>query len=167
LQQSPKLCPECLCEFVPSAQTCSDCNVPLVHPDDIERDSGEEEELPPIAELVPVRIAAVDWIRGFSEVLQDADIAHRVGAPPRPGENSAAERRSHDQGMAIYVLPKDHEQAILLDTEYLRAQIPDAAGHDSDAPTHADGDGCPACGDPVGPEDAECGGCGLPFIEVE
>lgn len=164
LKQSPKVCPECLCEFIASTETCSDCDVLLVHPDDIVEES-EEHELPPISELVAIRIASVEWIRGFSEVLQDADIPHRVGPPPDPGKKAAAERRSHELGMAIYVLPDDHEQAVVIDNEFLRSQIPDAA--ESDGGMQSDADGCPACGEAVGPDDAECGSCGLPFIEME
>lgn len=160
-----KLCPECLCEFRASVEICSDCGVPLVHPDEVAEDVGDE-DLPGIGELVPIRVAAVPWIRGFSELLQDAGIAHRVGPPPEPAQKSGAERRSHDLGMALYVLPEDQERARVLDGEYLRSQIPDA-GAEPEERQHDDGERCPACGESVSSDDAECGSCGLPFIEIE
>jgi hypothetical protein len=160
------MCPQCGSEFVATAERCSDCNVALVHPDEMVDEETPADELPPISEMAPVRIASVEWIRGFSEVLQDADIPHRVGPPPETDDATGAQRRSHDLGMALYVLPDDHAQAVVLDNEYLRSQIPDAPDAEDDA-RRADSDGCPACGDPVGPDDAECPGCGLPFIEIE
>ena len=152
-------------EFVATAEICSDCNVALVDPSEI-RDEPEPEELPPVSELVPIRIASVDWVRGFSEALQEANVPHRVGPPPQLGDDSDLGRRSHDSGVAIYVRAEDHEQAMQLDGEFLRSQIPDIPAEGS-AAASSDGESCPACGDPIAADDPECAGCGLPFLELE
>jgi hypothetical protein len=160
-----KLCPECLSEFLATVEVCSDCGVPLVHPDEV-GDDTDGEDLPAIGELVPIRVASIPWIQGLSELLQDAGVAHRVGPPPEPAEKAGAERRSHDLGMAVYVLPEDQQEAMRMDAEHLRAQIPEASEAEDHAPGNG-GEGCPACGEAVSAEDQECSSCGLPFIEIE
>lgn len=165
MELEAKLCPQCLSEFVATAERCSDCDVPLVRPDEIQ-EPPELEELPPISELVPIRISSIDWARGLSGALQAAEISHRIGEPPAPSENSGAERRSHDLGVGVFVLPQDRERASVIDAEYARSQIPDLedvqlAGQASQE------DECPACGEAIAADDPECGGCGLPFIDME
>ena len=162
----PRICPECLCEFVATAELCSDCKVPLVHPDAIE-DAPAPEELPPVSELVPIRVASVEWVRGFSEALQDAGIQHRVGPPPARGDAGDVGRRSHDAGVAVYVRPEDPERAMRLDGEYLRSQIPDIPDEEEDAADSSAGESCPACGESIAVDDPECSSCGLPFLEAE
>jgi hypothetical protein len=49
-----------------------------------------------------------------------------------------------------------------------RVELFDAAGlPDEVGPAEAGADGCPACGEAIGPDASECGSCGLPFLDVE
>ena len=156
-----KFCPECREEFMPTAEMCSDCAVPLVFAEDLNEEGVEAEELPPIEELVPIRVANVAWIRGFSEALADAGISHRVDLPPgEDGDEPRAQRRSHEEGVAVYVMPDDREFALEIDAAYVLQQVPDA---DADAQVHmveSEDDDCPACGSPLDGGD-ECPSCGL------
>jgi len=154
------VCPECRCEYFASAERCADCGVALVHPDSVVDE--EVEELPPVSELVPIRIASVSWMRGFSEMLSEAGLPHRVDLAPTQGEQTEqVRRRSHDQGVAVYVLAEDRERALALDSAYLRAQIPDAPEEASAHAIELSDECCPACGDALAEAAEECSGCGL------
>jgi len=159
MSAAPRFCPECREEFVASAQICNDCAVPLVGAEDLE----EEEilELPPVEELIPIRVANVAWMRGFSEALAEAGISHRVDLPPgEDGEDPRAQRKSHETGVAVYVRPEDRERSLEVDAAYMLQQIPDADADAQVRMVESEDDRCPACGDPLGSAE-ECPGCGL------
>lgn len=155
-----KVCPECRSEYFATTSQCVDCGIALVHPEEIVDEIPEE--LPPTTDLVPIRIASVSWMRGFSDVLSEAGLAHRVDLPPTAdNEVERVKRRSHDDGVAVYVRPEDQERALALDSAYLRDQIPDAPEDAPAQPSVLEEDSCPACGDPLAPHEPECPGCGL------
>ncbi len=154
-----KVCPECRCVYRLSATECSDCQVPLVFPDEL----PEEAEFPPASELLPYRIASVMWCRAFSDALSEAGIPHRIDAPPEEGEQAEKlKRHSHDQAVALYVRHEDRERVERIDAEFVQRQIPDmpapgAGGEDDQGGEEC----CPACGDPLEETASECPGCGL------
>lgn len=162
-QVEAKLCPQCRCEYLPTSTMCADCDVALVLPDEIV-DEPPPDELPPPSEMVPLRIASVGVAVLLSEALQEAEISHRVDAPPQVSDDpeGRASRQSHDQGVAVYVLPEDEEAARVVDAEFLDRAVPDSA-----AVSEAGDEACPACGDPAPADAAECPSCGLPFLDLD
>jgi hypothetical protein len=153
----PKICPECGEEYLHSAQRCVHCDVALEHAERLE--TRAPDELPPIAELHCIRAASSSWAMGLSEELSAAGIAHRVEAVG--GEQSAEVRRpGREHPCGVYVRVQDVAAAERIDARFFASQMPDLPeGFDSS--TAAPDDACPACGDPLAPEAAECPGCGL------
>ena len=159
-----KICPRCRCEYFATVEQCADCGVALVDPGNLPAEPTTE-ELPPASEMVPLRIASVPFASALSDMLQAAGISHRLDSASVAKEDEKdgrARRQSHDQGVAVFVLPEDLEAAREIDAEFLRVQIPDQPADPSHSEEH-----CPACGDPLAPDAAECPGCGLPFLEVD
>ena len=148
----PKVCPECDAEYLGSATTCAECDVPLVHAEELEPLG----ELPPVSELVCVRSAGVAWARSYSERLSEAGISHRIeagGGPPGAPESSSCQ---------VFVRPEDAEAAAEVDALHLRTQIPDLP--DAAEEGEADLESCPACGVSVSADARECSSCGLALV---
>ena len=144
----PKACPECNAEYLGSATICADCDVPLVHAEELEPLA----ELPPVSELVCVRSAGVAWARSYSERLSEAGISHRIEA--------GGERES--SSCQVFVRPEDAQAAAEIDAVHLRTQIPDLP----DAPEEGEAnlESCPACGESVAVDARECSSCGLALV---
>jgi hypothetical protein len=160
MQLPPKVCPECGEEYVHAASMCVHCDVALQLPS--EGAGAEPEGLPPASELTLVRAASVSWVRGFSLRLAEAGIPHRVELFDAAGDTRA---RAQAGTCGVYVRPADAEEALRIDAAHLRSEIPDLP--DEVGPAEAGADGCPACGEAIGPDASECGSCGLPFLDVE
>lgn len=154
----PKVCPECREEYMHQAQTCVDCDVPLV----LEGDLGgapAPPAFPPAAELEVVRSASVGWSTGLSERLSAAGIAHRIEAGEAPATGGPSV-------FGVFVRAEDLDAAREIDAGFMRTQMPDLPeGFDPASLTEEDAapaaDTCPACGDPVAEAVSECPGCGL------
>ena len=155
----PKQCPECHEEYVHTVQVCAECGVALIL-------AGEPipiREMPPASELLRVRTATVSWARSFSELLAEAGIEHRVELEGDPVRVAGG---PHDaQLCSVFVREEDREDAVRLDAEHLRSQIPDVP-EDFSGSAAAD-DRCPACGEPADLGEPECPGCGLAFRDAE
>lgn len=154
----PKVCPECREEYLHSAERCVHCDVALVLPDDAEEAAST---LPPAAELHCVRAASVGWAMALSDRLREAGIAHRIQAVGDDSDGDGSARRpGQNLPYGVYVLEADLRAATEIDTSHMSSQIPDLPeGFEIDR-GEVD-DACPACGDPVDVDAAECPGCGL------
>jgi hypothetical protein len=156
----PLFCPECEGEFVPSAQSCPDCEVPLVTAAALEQ--REVEALPPASQLLCVRAASVGWARGLSELLAEEGISHRIEAAADDGEEEVSRRPGGTLPYGVYVRAEDLEAAREIDAAFMQSQIPDLPDDHQLVPQEAEG--CPACGEAVAPDAAECPECGLALI---
>jgi len=152
-----KRCPECGEDFLHTAQTCSDCGVPLRLASEIESGAADGSGLPPASELVLIRAEGPAWVEGLADRLAAAEIPARVEIidPERHGIRSGV----RGSACGLFVRPEDEARARAIDAEVEREQIPDLDG--TEASEAGDGDACPACGHTVAPDDAECPDCGL------
>lgn len=155
----PKVCPACESEYLHSAIVCAHCEVALVHPDELAA-APAPEDLPPAADLSLLRAAGAAWALRLSERLVEEEIPHRL-EPLAVGE---AERDVSAGPYGVYVREADLPAARRVDAAHLAREMPDAGALE---PGAFDEDACPACGDPLSPGDAECGGCGLALGPVE
>ena len=154
----PKICPRCGEEYVHTAQTCVECDVPL----GFDAPSGEapRDELPPAEDLVPIRNAEVPWIDGLAHALADAGIPSRVELPRK--EDSTVQGRGMGAiRCTIYVRQEDVADAARIDAEFARTQVPDLP--DENAGEWGESDGCPGCGATLAADATECPDCGLAF----
>ena len=87
-----KICPRCGAEYRHTSERCSDCGVPLIHPDPVER-----RELPPARDLSAL-LRCDPWeATRVAQALSEAGIASRIDSfPPggaiSPGRHSRAGR---------------------------------------------------------------------------
>jgi hypothetical protein len=159
----PKLCPRCGEEYLHTALECVHCEVALVHPDQAGQVSAYE--LPPPSELRRIRAAGAGWVVSLSERLAEREIPHRV----EPLDEAEADAQGGGAGpYGVYVREEDFEAAKAIDTAYLKREMPDLDESQlEEALAGGDDDACPACGDPVAPDAAECAGCGLALGPIE
>jgi hypothetical protein len=160
MQPTAKVCPECGSEYLPHVEICADCDVAVVHPEEL----APPDELPDASELVAIRAASVSWSRLFSEFLSDRGVTHRIDLPP--SDPDSAGRRSHEHQVCVYVRAEDRERVLALDAQFMREQFPDLDAEEDEEPA-SDDEGCPACGSALDPSASECPDCGLPFGEPE
>jgi hypothetical protein len=153
----PILCPSCGAEYVWTATTCSDCGISLVAGGAAPQ--RDEQELPPVAELVCVRAAALGWARALSERLADAGIPSRIEVAREQDDDGSVRRPGANLPFGVYVLPADAEAAAEVDADFVREQLPDLSEHGGIAEGD-DPDRCPACGASAAGA-AECPDCGL------
>lgn len=155
-----KHCPACREEYTPTTDRCVDCDVALVH----EEELGPEEEpeaLPPVEELSCVRVAPVAWIRALSEALQERGVGHRVqdarAADAPEGQSPGV--FGNVRLFGLWVQEADLEEAAALDG-LLAARL---APHEAPALEGHEEESCPACGTPLTAHAVECPDCGLAF----
>jgi hypothetical protein len=155
-----KVCPACRGEYTPTTERCVDCDVALVHAEELGPEE-EVEELPPVSELVCVRVAPVAWVRALSEGLQERGVPHRVeGARVDDApEGKSAAVFGNVSLFGLWVLEEDHAAAEELDAGLVGRLIPD------EAPplTEDEEESCPACGTALAADTVECPDCGLAF----
>lgn len=150
----PVYCPECGAEYLWSATTCAECDVALVPESAL--GSRAVSELPPVAELVCIRAAAVGWCQQLSERLVEAGISHRIEVASGDEHEGAARRPGATLPYGVYVRREDAAAAARVDAAFMRQQIPDLPD-DFGAETGA----CPGCGATAAPDAEECPECGL------
>ncbi len=144
-----KVCPRCREEYLRTAESCSDCEVPLVFADQLGR---EEPELPEVAQLEAVRFASASWAVRLSERLVEAGIPHRVAEVA--GQKTGA--------YGIFVRSEDLEAAREVDASHLAREMPDLPAEAAEPGSEVEG--CPACGADAPPDADECPGCGLALL---
>jgi hypothetical protein len=155
---APRVCPECGEEYLPTVLRCVDCGVSLEAGAPARAD--EAAELPPAAQLVLVRSSSLAIAQGLSERLSEAGITHRIQVVPDAPGGDDERPRPAAMPYGVYVREADAAEALAVDREYLRSQLPDLP---ADAEAGAEG-GCPACGAPVAADAAECPDCGLALL---
>ena len=155
MRPEPKRCPECGEEFLHTAERCSDCGVPLRLASELTAESGLV-GLPQAGELVLIRAEGPAWVEDLANALRTEDIPSRVEIID-PEQHGA---RSGLSGTAcgLFVREADLARAREIDARVEREQIPDLPVDSASAVAE---DGCPACGQPLAPDDRECPDCGL------
>ncbi len=154
-----KMCPECHEEYTLVATRCADCDVDLVHGDELAAEEEELEDFPPASELKCVRVAPLPWIRALSEALQQGGVVHRVepGSADDAPEGQRPEVFGDVQLFGLYVRSEQASTARELDVSIAAQVLPE------EAPTVEDGEEetCPACGTGLAADVVECPDCGL------
>lgn len=154
-----KLCPECHEEYTLVATRCADCDVDLVHGDELALDEEELEAFPPASELECVRVAPIAWIRALSEALQEGGVVHRV--EPASADDAPEGQRPEVFGdiqlFGLYVRSEHASTARELDDSIAAQVLPE------EAPALVEGEeeACPACGTALAADVTECPDCGL------
>jgi hypothetical protein len=154
-----KLCPECREEYTLIATRCADCDVLLVHADELALEEEEIEAFPPASELECVRVAPIAWIRALSQALQEGGVGHRV--EPARVEDAPEGQRPEVFGdvqlFGLYVRGEHASTARELDGSIAAQVLPE------EAPALAEGEeeACPACGTALAADVTECPDCGL------
>jgi hypothetical protein len=156
-----KLCPECHEEYTLAASRCADCDVDLVHGDELALEAEELEAFPPASELECVRVAPIAWIRALSEALQQGGVVHRV-EPASAGDAPEGQRPDvfgDIQLFGLYVRIEHASKARELDDSIAAQVLPE------EAPALEEGEeeSCPACGAALAANLTECPECGLRF----
>lgn len=119
-----KLCPDCGSEFQMWVERCLDCGATLVvsvpHPEGAAPPSvfiDDEPAIPP--GCVPLRMAAVGWIRRLSEDLDEAGIRHWITPP------------EWRRDPTLFVLPADEEEAGRIDRARYAIEVPGITAEDA------------------------------------
>jgi hypothetical protein len=154
-----KLCPECHEEYMLLATRCAECDVELVHGDELALEEEELEAFPAASELECVRVAPIAWIRALSEALQQGGVVHRVepAGPDDAPEGQRPEVFGDVQLFGLYVRVEHAPTARELDASIAAQVLPE------EAPALAEGEEetCPACGTALAADAIECSDCGL------
>jgi len=153
-----KRCPECGEDFVHTAETCSDCGVPLRLASELV--SGTSPAPVAGADMALLRAEGPAWIEALADALAAEGIASRVAIldPEQHGVRSGV----RGAACGLFVAESDHARARRVDAAVERQQIPDLRDHE--AADAEDGDeACPACGHALAADAAECPDCGLGF----
>jgi hypothetical protein len=154
-----KVCPECHEEYTLVATRCADCDVDLVHGDELALEEEDLEAFPPASELECVRVAPIAWIRALSEALQQGGVVHCV--EPASADDAPEGQRPDVFGdvqlFGLYVRIEHASTARELDDSIAAQVLPE------EAPTLAEGEeeACPACGTGLAADMTECPDCGL------
>jgi predicted amidophosphoribosyltransferase len=152
------MCPRCREEYLATVELCVHCGVALVAAGELPPEE-QAAPLPPLEELVRVRVENPVWIQTLADHLAEEGIPSRVEL--LDGDGPVARR--HGAPCALYVRPDDVERARQVDEELLRVQLPDLPeGADTG---WSEAEGCPACGAAVDAHATECPDCGLGFAE--
>jgi len=160
MEQAYKLCRACGGEYLPSVERCPDCGQPLVWEGEAAEAPGEPELVLPSGEgLLSVREAELGFARGLGQALAAAGIPHRLD-PPGVRRAGAEGREVRSARWAVLVRAADAAQAAAVDAAHTRRELGNL-GSELDG-TALEGQ-CPACGEPLEGDSAECRGCGLVF----
>ena len=154
-----KLCPECRTEYTEVASRCADCDVDLVHSEEIALEEEGIEAFPPASELECVRVAPIAWVRALSEALQQGGVVHRV--EPASADDAPEGQRPDVFGdvqlFGLYVRIEHVSTAREIDDSIAAQVLPE------EAPALEEGEEetCPACGAGLAADATECPDCGL------
>jgi len=146
-----KVCPECGGEYQYTVETCVDCEVPLVFPQQIaERDARE---LRLSAGLVHLRTAPILWVRALAADLARAGIPYAIDR-----------RKARDAGtLSLYVQRRDLAAAAPFDATY--APVEPAAADREEPESEPDYKVCPSCGGEYRRDVERCADCGAELVE--
>jgi hypothetical protein len=153
-----KVCPECGGEFQWTVATCVDCDVPLVHPEEIATRNARELPLSPA--LTRLCTAPITWARKLAADLAYAGIPYAVDR-----------RGAREEGvLSIHVRPRD--RAAARDAEAARRRTDPIPGDDDPQAVEVqtyDGSPdfkvCPECGGEFRRDIERCADCGVGLVE--
>ena len=153
-----KVCPECGGEFQWTVDTCVDCGVPLVHPEEIETRNARELPLSPA--LTRLCTAPILWARKLTADLAYAGIPYAVDR-----------RGAREEGvLSIHVRPRD--RAVAREAEAARRRTDPIPGEDDPPPVETqtydntpDFKVCPECGGEFRRDVERCVDCGVGLVE--
>jgi predicted amidophosphoribosyltransferase len=153
-----KVCPECGGEFQWTVATCVDCEVPLVHPEEIATRNARELPLSP--SLTRLCTAPIAWVRKLEADLAYAGIPYAVDR-----------REAREAGvLSIHVRPRD--RAAARQAEAARRRTDPIPGDDDPPPFEVqtcdsapDFKVCPQCGGEFRRDVERCADCGVGLVE--
>jgi predicted amidophosphoribosyltransferase len=156
-----KVCPECGSEFQWTVATCVDCDVPLVHPEEIATRNARELPLSPA--LTRLCTAPILWVRKLAADLAYAGIPYAVDR-----------REAREEGvLSIHVRPRD--RAAAREAEAARRRTDPVPGEDDPLSAGSvevqtydsapDFKVCPECGGEFRRDIERCADCGVGLVE--
>lgn len=151
-----QICPSCKGEFTLAVDRCTECDVELVPP------GAGPDEFPPASELTCVRVATFPWIEALSQGLEQQEVLHRV-EPVAPGEiPEGVPVAGEGQGelVGLFVAEDGIEPARAIDAAIAAQVNPEEHAEELG---EGEVESCPACGETLGADAAECPECGLAF----
>ena len=157
--QQIKICPECSTEYFSHIETCADCGVSLLWPEENKRAQEEKEQLKEKAvdDAVAIREGDLKWMNELYAVLIDSGIPCAVYADPGCKKGCCGDT------CRLLVSSQDVERAHERIEAYFGEVHPEVrASNDL-----VDQGKCPACGSPVGSGAIACPDCGLTLLIVE
>lgn len=160
-----RMCPACGDEFQSWVTRCPDCDEAIVETSDPAslRAGPPSEDLPSARELHCLAVGVVARIREVSEQLQRAGIANRIDRDPQSLGDEGDIVGGFGQNVRLGVYVREAElaaaQAALHDLNIRDLHdVPDEVGD-----PNLELDACPACGEAIDEDAAECASCGLAF----
>lgn len=154
-----KICPDCFTEYFPHIETCADCGaVLLLHEENKRLQEGRKRLKDEILENpVVMRDGDLNWLKELYDVLIDSGIPCVISA------DTACTNECRGNTCRLVVSAKDAEQASKRINDYYMEIHPEIRS----STEMADQGKCPACGNPVRPDEAECRDCGLTLYIIE
>ncbi|MCF6158082.1 MAG: hypothetical protein E3K32_05820 [wastewater metagenome] len=151
-----KLCPECGSEYYAYILTCADCSVPLVMPEEIEKEKNKKPDIamPLNEEWVTIREEGIEGVRELSDLLTRNDIFCKIVLAPGCSTGKCGCR------YLLLALKENAQIAHDCIEEFHTQKYPEIK-----ASQEWESQGrCPACGFSVNPDMKECPDCGLLLI---
>lgn len=149
-----QICPSCKGEFTLAVDRCSECDVDLVSP------GADPDDFPPASELHCVRVAPAQWIEALSHALEEQQVLHRVEPVSSESIPEGAPVVGTGALVGLFVADDGLEPARAIDGAIAAQVMPEQ--HVEELP-EGEVEACPACGETLAPDAAECPECGLAF----
>jgi hypothetical protein len=149
-----KVCPECGGEFRPDVERCADCEVPLVHPEEIAARNARE--LPVVAGLVAACTDSIAEVRELAAELDKRGVRYRIDR-----------RRARPDGLlTLYVQWKDREAAAEVVEDLGLGEEADGGEEEQvvgvrERPSYKI---CPDCGGEYRLDIERCADCGIVLV---
>ncbi len=162
MSESPsyKYCPSCREEYRHDFDRCADCDVPLVHPEELTDESSPESAEP--AEMMLLSHGARSWVDILAKKLRKVGVPYRMESLADLFDRGVLKTETRPTGEGIFVQPEHYPQANEIASQHVEE---DLATISVDGGTHeVDENSCPACGHSLGAQDEECSDCGLSFL---
>jgi hypothetical protein len=148
-----KVCPECGGEFRPDVERCADCEVPLVHPEEIATRNARE--LPVAAGLAAVCTDSIAEVRALAAELDRRSLRYRIDR-----------RRARSDGLlTLYVKWQDRKAAEVVMEDLGLGEEADERPQEKSAvremPSYKV---CPDCGGEYRLDIERCADCGIVLV---